>query len=134
MKKDINIPEVKNITVAIVRKKNKLKEYLWDAYLMNSTNQSIENILVASHGYGEQNGESVKTSILRHFFEKLDAHSSLVIESIDPSIFVLNNEFGITFYVDGEMYFKKFTFVIGSITEDLIRPITVIGMEGILHS
>jgi len=134
MKKDINFPEVKNITVAIVRKKNELGEYIWDVYLMNSNNHPIENILVVSHGYGQSNGEQVKTSVLRHFFEKLDSHSSMVTESIDPSVFILNNEFGVTFYINGEMYFKKFTFVSGSITEEYLRPIPVLRMEGILHS
>ena len=134
MKKDINIPEVKNITIAIVRKKNEFDEYIWDVYLMNMNNHSIENILVVSHGYGKKNGESVKTSILRHFFEKLDGHSSLVTESIDPSLFILNNEFGITYYIDGVMHYKKFTFVVGSITEEYLISIPVLGMEGVLHS
>lgn len=134
MKKDINIPEVKNVTIAIVRKKNENDEFIWDVYLMNSNNHPIENILVVSHGYGEKKGDIVKTSTLRHYFEKLSAHSSMVTESIDPSIFILNNEFGVTFYVDGEMYFKKFTFVAGTIAEEYIRSIQVLGMEGILHS
>ena len=134
MKEDINIPEVKNVTVAIVRKKNEAEEYIWDVYLMNSNGHNIENILIVSHGYGEQHGKQVKTSTLRHFFDKLDAHSSMVIESIDPSVFVLNNEFGVTFYVNGEMYFKKFTFVAGSISTEYLRPIAVIRMEGVLHS
>ena len=134
MKKDINVPEVKNVTIAIVRKKNELDEYIWDVYLMNSNNHPIGNILIMSHGYGEKNGEAVKTSTFRHFFDKLDAHSSMVIESIDPTVFVLNNEFGITFYVNGEIYFKKFTFIAGSITEEYLRLISVIGMKGVLHS
>jgi hypothetical protein len=134
MKKDINIPEVKNITVTIVRKKNDLNEYIWDVYLMNSNNHAIENILIVSHGYGVRDGEQVKTSTLRHFFEKLDSHSSMVTESIDPSIFILNNEFGITFYIDGMMHFKKFTFVAGSISEEFLTSIPVLRMEGVVHS
>lgn len=134
MKEDINIPEVKNVTIAIVRKKNEAQEYIWDVYLMNANNHCLENILIVSHGYGNKNDVQVKTSTLRHFFDNLDAHSSMVIESIDPSVFVLNNEFGVTFYVNGEMYFKKFTFVTGSISTEYLRPIAVIGMEGILHS
>ena len=134
MKKDINFPKVQNITIAIVRKKNELGEYIWDVYLMNTNNYRIENILIVSHGYGQKNGEQVKTSTLRHFFEKLDGHSSMVTESIDPSIFVLNNEFGITFYINEVMHFKKFTFVAGSITEEYLRSIPVLRMDGVLHS
>ncbi len=134
MKKDINIPEVKNVTVAIIRKKNELDEHIWDVYLMNSNNHPIENILIVSHGYGERNGSPVKTSTLRHYFEELAAHSSMITESIDPSIFTLNNEFDVTYYIGNQMYFKKFTFVVGTITDEYLRSIPVIGMEGILHS
>ena len=69
MKKDIDVPEVKNVTIAIVREKNILQSYEWKVYLINNNSYPLENTLVASTGYGERDGSMQKTSTLRHFLE-----------------------------------------------------------------
>lgn len=66
MIKDIDIPQVKNVTLAVAREKN-LTQDEWRVYLINSNDVDIENTLVASKGYGHKEGEEQKTSILRHF-------------------------------------------------------------------
>jgi len=134
MKEDINIPEVKNVTIAIVRREIEDQEHIWEVYLMNSNEHQIDNIMIVSHGYGTRDNENVKTSTLRNFFEKLDSHSSMMIEAIDPSLFVLHNEIAITYYFNKEMYFKKFTFVAGSISEEYLRKIPALRLKGVLHS
>jgi len=99
MKKDIEIPEVKNVTLAVVREKNLLNQNEWKVYLINNNNFPIENTLVASRGYGEKNGEEQRTSTLRHFLETVSPKSSAIVESIDPMVFHLNNEYWVSYYI-----------------------------------
>lgn len=42
------------MAIAIVRKKNQSNEFIENVYLINSNNYPIDNILVASHDYGER--------------------------------------------------------------------------------
>jgi hypothetical protein len=134
MKKDIEIPEVKNVTVCIARQKNILNQDEWKVYLINSNDFAIENTLVASSGYGERGGESQRTSTLRHFLETVPANGFAVVESIDPNVFHLNNEFWVSYYVRDQIYDKRFVFVPDSICEANLIPIKEIDMEGVLHS
>lgn len=134
MKKDINIPEVKNVTFAIVRKKNEADEYIWEVHLINNNDVLLKNILIMSKGYGEMNGEKIETSTLRHFFDEVAANNALLIEPIDPKLFILNNEYGLTYYVNNEIFYKKFTFTPAAMDEIHLTKINVLEAEGILHS
>lgn len=134
MKKDINIPEVKNVTFAIIRKKNELEEYFWEVHLINNNNFRLENVMVMSKGYGEKKGKPVETSILRHFFDVLKPNSTLLVEPIDPELFSLNNEYGLTYYADSELFFKKFTFTTAAMEKEHLTKIDMLKAEGILHS
>src|SRR4051812_17135046 len=118
MKKDIEIPEVSNVTVAIVREKTLFDTYDWKAYLINRNNFLIENAIVASTGYGEKDGEQQKTSTLRHFLENVEAKSTALIEPIQENVFHLNNEYWVSYYVGGKIYDKRFIFVPDSISEE----------------
>ncbi|RLA59075.1 MAG: hypothetical protein DRQ89_14560 [Epsilonproteobacteria bacterium] len=115
MKKDINTPEIKNVTVVI---KPEMEGEHWTVHLVNTNNHPLQNILVASEGYGKKEPNREETSILRQSFELLEANSSLQIELIDPEVFHLFYEYGITYYVDNEIYFKKFVFVPDSIISE----------------
>src|SRR5882757_8773462 len=99
MKKDIEVPQVKNVTLAVVREKNALSQDEWKVYLINNNSFPIENTLVASRGYGEKDGEEQRTSTLRHFLETVGGTSSAVVESIDPKVFHLNNEYWVSYYI-----------------------------------
>jgi hypothetical protein len=50
-------------------------------------NVPLENVLVTSKGYGEKDGEQVKTSTLRHSFPLIEANSYKLIEPIDEQTF-----------------------------------------------
>ena len=134
MKKDIEVPQVENVTLAIVREKNSLNQNEWKVYLINNNNFPIENTLVASRGYGEKNGEEQRTSTLRHFLETVGAMSSSVVESIDPKVFHLNNEYWVSYYIGREIYDKRFVFVPDTICEENLVFIKEIDKEGVLHS
>lgn len=128
---DIDFPEVKNVTIAVV--KENLEE-AWKVYLINKNQYPIENTLVSSKGYGEKEGEKQKTSVLRHFLQTVPAQETALIESIDPAVFHLNNEYWVSYYVGNKIYDKRFIFVPESICEDNLTFIKELEKEGILHS
>ena len=69
MKKDIPNLKVEDLAIAIVPRDAEL----WDTYIINLKEEPITNVLINSKGYGDREGELIKTSVLRHFFEKLDS-------------------------------------------------------------
>ena len=133
MIKDIQVPEVKNVKLAVAREGIKGLEE-WKVYLINKNEFPIENTLVASKGYGEKEGEKQKTSILRHFLETVPANGSTVIEPIDSSVFHLNNEYWVSYYIGSQIYDKRFLFVPDTICDKNVIFIKELEMEGVLHS
>lgn len=134
MKKDIEIPEVKNVTIAVVREKNLLNQEEWRVHLINNNPFPLENTLVASKGYGEKGGEQQRTSTLRHFLETVPPNSSALVEPIDSNLFHLNNEYWVSYYVGKQIYDRKYVFVPDTICEANLTFIKELEMEGVLHS
>ena len=134
MIKDIKKPEVKNVTLAVVREKNILQQIEWKVYLINNNAEAIENTLVASTGYGEKNGETQRTSTLRHFLQTVPPKGTTLIEPIDTNVFHLNNEYWVSYYIGQEIYDKRFVFVPDSIREENLIFIRELNTEGVLHS
>jgi len=134
MMKDIERPEVKNVTLAVARKKNAGEQDEWKVYLINNNDFPIENTLVASKGYGEKDGQQQQTSILRHYLDTISENSAVLIEPIDPSVFHLNNEYWVSYYIGRQIFDKRFVFVPDAICEDNITFIKELDMEGVLHS
>ncbi len=134
MIRDIKIPEVKNVTLAVARKRSPGESPEWKVYLINNNDFPIENTLVASKGYGEKDGQPQQTSILRHYLETILPNSATLIEPIDPAVFHLNNEYWVSYYIGSQIFDKRFVFVPDSIREENISFIKELEMEGILHS
>lgn len=134
MKHDIKKPEVKDVTVAIAKNINEEGNSEWSVHLINNNEVNLENTLVASKGYGEQNGEIQKTSTLRHFLETVEAKTTEQIELIQSDVFHLNNEYWVSYYIAGQIYDKRFTFVPDSITDENLTFIKELNTKGILHS
>jgi hypothetical protein len=134
MIKDIIVPEVKNVTLAVARRSQEGQNAEWKVYLINNNEYPLENTLVASKGYGEKDGEKQNTSILRHFLETVPAHSTALIEPIDPAVFHLNNEYWVSYYIGNQIFDKHFVFVPDTIREENISFIKELEMEGVLHS
>lgn len=134
MKKDIEIPPVKNVTLAVTREKNLLNQHEWKVYLINKNEYPLENTLVTSKGYGEKDGETQRTSTLRHFLETVPAQGTTLIEPIDLNVFHLNNEYWVSYYVGQQIHDKKFVFVPDSICEANLTFIKELQLEGVLHS
>lgn len=134
MKKDIVKPEVKNVTVAIIKKTNELNVDEWSVYLINKNDYDIENTLVSSTGYGETNDEIQKTSTLRHFLQTVSANSVALIEPIQEDVFHLNNEYWVSYYAESQVFDKKFIFLPESIKDENLTYIKELDTKGILHS
>jgi len=134
MIRDIQKPEVKNVTIAVARHQAIGESDDWKVYLINNNTFAIENVLVASKGYGQKDGEEQKTSVLRHFFDSVEPSSVTLIEPIDPKVFHLNNEYWVSYYINKEVYDKRFVFVPDSICEQNLIFIKELETEGVLHS
>ena len=131
MKKDIEIPVVKDVHVAIIREWN--EEFLdkdWNAYILNDRETAIEMTMVVSKGYeGDR-----KTSIMRHNIGVVEAKSFKKIEVVQEDVLTLNNEFYVTFYADSKLYEKRFVFDKNSVAETNLITIPLIEKEGIFAS
>lgn len=134
MKKDLEIPAVVNVTIAVACKKAIGESNEWLVYLLNNNEFPIENTLVASNGYGEKDGEQQKTSILRHYLQTVPAKGSALIEPIDKGVFHLSNEYWVSYYIGSKIYDKRFVFVPESISEGNLTFVKELGMEAVLHS
>lgn len=131
MKKDIHIPKVENVSMAVVRETSE-PDAEWGVYLINQKEVALSNLIIASKGYGVLDELEVKTSTLRHFFEKLEEHSFLKVEKIMPDVFGLNNEYRLTFYIDGLIYDRKYIFVPESIVEENLVHVPLVEKPGVL--
>lgn len=134
MKKDIIIPEVKFVTLAVTREMNLLQGREWKVYLINNNPFPLENMLVASKGYGEKEGVEQHTSTLRHFLETVPANGSVLIEPLDEKLFHLTNEYWVSYYIGNQIYDRRFVFVPDSIREENLIFIKELEREGVLHS
>ncbi|MEO9476259.1 MAG: hypothetical protein ABJG41_12015 [Cyclobacteriaceae bacterium] len=128
MKKDIKIPKIEDVLVAVAKDGDS-----WRVYLLNRNANKLETVMVTSKGYGKKEGEEQKTSVLRHMIPHLESGEYALIESIDPQVFHLNNEYWVSFFIDGQLYDKKYIFVPDSIVKENLSFIPELEMEGVLH-
>jgi hypothetical protein len=132
MIKDLPSNVVKDIAVAVALEGENAESKVWYVYLINLKNIPLENVLVTSKGYGEKDGEQVKTSTLRHSFPLVDANSYKLIEPIDEQTFGLNNEYWLSYYIGREIYDKKFIFLPESIVDDNFIKLPVVNKPGVM--
>ncbi|MCC7333237.1 MAG: hypothetical protein IT232_11595 [Flavobacteriales bacterium] len=133
MKKDIYLPQVKDVAVAIVSEINELSETEWNVYLLNLKNEMITQVLVSSKGYLKfENGEEIRTTTLRHSLGNIKPNSFTKIEPIMEDVFGLHNEYWVSFFIDNTMYDKKFIFLAETIKQENSIQIPLIEKFGIL--
>ena len=107
MKKDIQIPEVTDIEMAIVLEHNQTYNvHEWVVYLMNRKETPIEMVVIVSQGFSK----TKTTSVFRKKIELLPAQSLAKIELIQPELFSLDNRFQVTFFENNVLYDKTFLF------------------------
>ena len=129
MKKDIEIPEVKGVFMAVVREKNEdFRSMDWNAYLVNEGETPIDTVLIVTRGYSD----SQATSTMRHSLKELPPKSFAKVEFLQDEVLALNNEFSVSFFAEGKMLHKKFVFKKNSINEKAMREIPVMGKKGVV--
>lgn len=132
MKKDLPENIVENVSIAVVMESATPESKNWNVYVINLKDEAIETVLVSSKGYGEKNGEAVKTSILRHSIGDIESRDYALIEMIDEQVFGLTNEYWLSYYIKGQIYDKKYIFVPESIVESNLIRIPVLDKPGVM--
>jgi len=132
MKKDIEFPKVENVAIAVVKDVQEGAEPEWNVYLINLQDNPLENVLVASTGYGSQDGEAIKTSTLRHFIGTVEAKSYAKVEIIKEDLFGLSNEYWVSFYLNSQIYDRKYVFVAESILESNTTEVPLLKKPGVM--
>ncbi|WKD85478.1 hypothetical protein KCTC32516_00819 [Polaribacter huanghezhanensis] len=129
MKKDITIPEVTGIEIAVVYEYNDLyKTDDWNIYIINKKDIGLEMVVIVSQGFNE----TKTTSLLRKKIDKLPANSFAKVEFIQPELFKLNNRFQVTFFEENTLHDKTFVFEKDTVKEGALRMIPELNKRGIL--
>ncbi len=131
MLKDIPQLNVENIIVAVVREEEE-GAMVWNVYIINLYSQGISGAMVSSLGYGQFEGREVKTSVLRHLIGDISANDYGKIEPILEDLFGLTNEFWVSFFLEKQMYDKKYIFLPESIKEENLTVVPVINKLGVM--
>lgn len=133
MKKDIEIPEVKNVYVAAVKQKDDQQNTQWNVYLINDLNEMVEGVMITAKGYLEEPGKpKTSTSVLRHVLGNVPAKTAAKVEHISPSVFHINNEYWVTFFYQNKLHEKKFIFGAHTIDDALLENTPIINQPGVV--
>ena len=127
MKKDIHIPLVSNIAIAIVKESEE-----WYAYLINQNSFSLENVLISSKGYGTIHEKPKKTTFFSHYLGTVMGKSYQKIEMMSKDVFGLTNEFLLTYYLDNLIHDKKYIFLPESIIIENKTQLPLLNKMGIM--
>ena len=131
MKKDIQIPEVTNVEMAVVYEYNDLYNTDdWNVYIINNKKVDLEMVVIVTQGFSD----TKITSLFRKKIDVLPANSFAKIELIQPELFKLNNRFQVTFFEGNTLFEKTFVFKENTIKESSLRMIDEIKKRGILAS
>ncbi|MFI1771204.1 hypothetical protein [Thalassobellus citreus] len=129
MKKDIQIPKVEGVYVAIVNEYNDIyKTQDWNAYIINDKDVDLDMILIVTSGYNEDK----ITSTFRKKLDKLPKKSYAKIELMQEGLFALNNTFKVTFFEGNTMFDKTYLFRKNTINLKALQPIPLMPVRGIL--
>jgi len=129
MKKDIEIPEVKDVYVAVVQEQHiEYKTQDWNAYIINNTDKDLETVLIVSQGYTDKK----MTPPMRHTLSKLPGRSYAKIEYLQDKVLALNNEFKVTFFEGNQMFDKTYLFRKNTINEKALQTVPLMQLKGVL--
>lgn len=129
MKKDIQIPEVKDVDVAVVFEYNDIyKTDDWNVYIINNKSIDLEMVVIVSKGFDDKD----QTSVMRKKLDVLPANSFAKVEIMVPELFKLNNLFQVSFFAENTLFDKEFVFPKNSIKEGNLRMISSLEKRGIL--
>ncbi len=129
MKKDIQIPKVEDVYIAVVNEYNDIyKTQDWNAYIINDKDVDLEMILIVTSGYSENK----TTSVFRKKLDKLPKNSYAKIELMQEELFALNNTFKVSFFEGNTMFDKTYLFRKNTINLKALQPIPLMDAKGVL--
>lgn len=129
MKKDIKIPQVTGVEIAVVLDKNEIDHSEeWGVYIINRKNVDLEMVVIVSQGFSE----TKKTSLFRRKVDLLPANSYSKFEIMQPELFALDNRFQVTFFENNQLHDKTYIFQAETIQKGFLREIDVLGKKGVV--
>ena len=129
MKKDIKIPEVEDVYIAIVNEYNDIyKSQDWNAYIINDKDVDLEMVIIVTGGYSEKK----TTSIFRKKLDLLPKKSYAKIELMHEDLFALNNTFKVSFFEGNTMFDKTFLFGKNTVNLKALQPLPLMEVKGVL--
>ncbi len=129
--KDIKAEIVKDIGIAVVKESNEVND--WRVYLVNLSDRRLENVIINSTGFGQdQLDQTIKTATFRHYFESVKPRCAIAFETIVEEIFHLSNRFWLSYYLEKQIFEKKYEFVPGSISPDFFTIVPFTGKQGVM--
>ena len=129
MKKDIQIPVVKDVYVAVVNEFNKEhRTYDWNAYIINDKDVDLDTVLIVTKGYNQDK----ITPVMRHTIKMLPARSYAKIEYLQEDVLNLNNEFKVTFFEGNQMFDKTYLFRKNTINKQALQKLPLMQEKGVL--
>ena len=129
MKKDIEIPKVEDVYVAVVQEQHlEYKTLDWNAYIINNGDADLDTVLIVSQG----KSETKMTPPMRHTIAKLPARSYAKIEYMQEQVLQLNNTFKVTFFKGNQMFDKTYLFRKNTIKDKALQVIPLMQLKGIL--
>jgi len=129
MKKDIHIPKVEDVFVAVVQEQHpEYKTDDWNAYIINNKDVDLDTVLIVSKGYSEEK----MTPPMRHTISLLPARSYAKIEFMQNEVLQLNNEFKVTFFEGNQMCDKAYLFRKNTINTKALQTIPLMQLKGVL--
>tara|TARA_R110002050_G_scaffold243115_2_gene379549 strand:- start:48062 stop:48457 length:396 start_codon:yes stop_codon:yes gene_type:complete len=129
MKKDIQIPKVKDVYVAVVNEYNDIyKTQDWNVYIINDKNVDLDVVLIVTSGYSEKK----TTSTFRKKLDKLPKKSYAKIELMQEDLFALNNTFKVSFFEGNTMFDKTYLFKKNTINLKALQSIPLMSVKGVL--
>ena len=129
MKKDIQIPKVEGVYIAVVNEYNDIyKTQDWNAYIINENDVNLEMVLIVTSGYSEDK----MTSIFRKKLDRLPKKSYAKIELMQEDLFTINNQFKVSFFEGNKMFDKTYLFRKNTINLKALQTIPLMEAKGIL--
>jgi len=129
MKKDIQIPKVEGVYIAVVNEFNEVyKTQDWNAYIINDKIVDLDVVLIVTSGFSKEK----TTSVFRKKLDKLPAKSFAKIELMPEELFALNNEFKVSFFEGNQMFDKTYLFRKNTINEKALQTIPLMKVKGVL--
>lgn len=130
MKKDIVIPQVKDVYIAVIHEWNDdFTSQDWIVYLINDNEVALDSVMIMSRG---KHTDGRKTSTFRHAFKEVAPKTAMKVELIMEDVFPFMNEFVLTYFLGQTLYDKTFMAAPHSIADSNTVMLPVIEKEGVL--